>query len=126
MNRVGAAAVAHSKNLDFTFSGDLRGQAVDLTQYNSYTFIIDIDGSVYQGATASVSQASVVIIGGVDKFVYSRSQELYSNFYITEQQKIALYKIMKELSTYYDNAVITSDNDKLEQALTTLYTNYCG
>jgi hypothetical protein len=126
MNRVSPNAIANSKNLSFAFSGDLRDQPVDLTQYNSYTFIIDVDGTVYQGSIANMNQASIVIIGGVDRFFNSRSQELYSNFYITEQQKITLYKVMRELSIYYDNAVITSDNDKLEQALTTLYTNYCG
>ena len=126
MNTVSPNAVAYSKNLSFTFSGNLRNESVDLNQFSSYTFIIDIDGTVYQGANADPDNATVMIIGGTSKFLFSRSQELYSNFYVTEQQKITLYKIIRELSIYYDNAVITSDNDKLEQALITLYTNYCG
>ena len=126
MNTVSPNAVAYCKNLYFTFSGDLRNQEVDLNKYSKSTFIVDVDGTVYQGAQANPKNATVTIIGGTNKFAYSTSQELYSNFYITEQQKVTLYKILRELSIYYDNAVIQSDNDKLEQALTSLYTNYCG
>ena len=126
MNRVSPNAVAYSKNLSFSFSGNLRNENVDLNQFSSYTFILDIDGSVYQGSNANPNNASVVIIGGTEQFLFSRPLQLHSNFYITEQQKITLYKIIRELSIYYSNAVITSDNDKLEQALNSLYSNYCG
>lgn len=126
MNRVSPNAVAYSKNLSFSFSGNLRNENVDLNQFSSYTFILDIDGSVYQGSNANPNNASVVIIGGTEQFLFSRPLQLYSNFYITEQQKITLYNIIRELSIYYSNAVITSDNDKLEQALNSLYSNYCG
>jgi len=126
MNAVSFQAISYCKNLFFSFSGDLRNQQVDLSKYDSYTFIIDIDGSVYQGASSNPDNATVVIIGGIDKFLYSQSQELHTNFYITEQQKITLYKVMREHSKFYDSAQITSDNDKLEQALISLYSNYCG
>jgi len=126
MNQISPEAISFCKNLFFAFSGDLRNQSVDLNKYSSYTFIIDIDGTVYQGGSSNPDSATVVIIGGIDKFLYSTSQELHTNFYITEQQKITLYKIMREHSKFYDTAVITSDNDKLEQALISLYSNYCG
>ena len=126
MNQISAEAVAHSKNMSFSFSGTLRNQNVNLNDYSSYNFIIDVDGNVYQGASANESQASVVIIGGIDKFMYSKTASLVSNFFLTEQQKVTLYKIIRELSVYTNTASITSDNELLEQALSSLYNNYCG
>ena len=126
MQEVSPEAVAYSKNLDFSFSNTLRNENVNLNNYNSYTFIIDVDGTVYQGANASESQASIVIIGGIDKFMHSKSTSLASNFFLTEQQKVTLYKLIKELSIYTNTALISSDNDTLEQALNSLYNNYCG
>lgn len=126
MNRVAPTAVSYSTNLYFTFSGTARGEKVDLNNYSSYTFIIDVDGSVYQGAPANEKSAAVCIIGGLNKFVNSRLNTLHSNYYLTEQQKITLYKIMKDLSMFTDNATITADHNKLEHNLNTLYNNYCG
>jgi len=126
MNRVSAEAVAHSKNLTFNFSGTLRNQNVNLNDYSSYTFIIDVDGSVYQGSNASEDNANIIIIGGIDVFMFTKSSTFASNFFLTEQQKVTLYKIIKELSRYTNTADITSDNDTLQQALTSLYNNYCG
>ena len=126
MNRVAPTAVSYSKNLNFDFSNTTRGENVNLNNYNSYTFIIDVDGSVYQGATANEDNANVVIIGGLNKFVNSRLNTINSNFYLTEQQKVTLYAIMKDLSMFTDSANITASHDKLEQALCALYANYCG
>lgn len=126
MNIVAPTAVSYSKNLNFDFSNTTRGEKVNLNSYNSYTFVIDVDGSVYQGVSANETNARICIIGGLNKFVNSRLNTVYSNYYLTEQQKITLYKIMKDLAMYTDSATITSSHDKLEQALTTLYINYCA
>lgn len=126
MNRVAPEAIAYSKNLNFDFSNTLRNDNINLDNYSNYTFIIDVDGSVYQSASADENSASIVIIGGVDKFAFEKMERLQSNFFITETQKVTLYKTIKELSKFYDSAVITSNNDKLEQSLNALYSNYCG
>lgn len=126
MKRVSFEAVSYCKNLTFSFTNTLRGEKVDLSKYSSYTFILDVDGALYQGADANENQASVILVGGLDKFINSKITNLYSTFYVTEQQKVTLYKIMKKAAEYSDNANISSDNDKLEQVLTALYTNYCG
>jgi hypothetical protein len=65
-------------------------------------------------------------MGGSDKFINEKVERLESTFYITEPQKLTLYKAIKELSKRTDSAVITSDNDKLEQSITALYRNFCG
>jgi len=126
ITQVSAEAVAHCKNMVFDFSGTLRNQKVNLNDYKSYNFIIDVNGNVYQGANANENQASIVIIGGIDKFMYAKTTTLASNFFLTEQQKVTLYKIIRELSVYTNTASITSDNELLEQALSSLYNNYCG
>jgi plasmid replication initiation protein len=126
MNEVSPEAVSYSKNLSFTFSQTLRGENVNLDNYSSYTFIIDVNGIVYQGANSSEDSASIVIIGGVDQFIYSKSASLPSDFFLTEQQKITLYKIIRDLSKFTNTATITSDNQLLEQSLSSLYSNYCG
>ena len=127
MNRVGYEAPSYSKDISFNFSKTLRGEKVDLNKFSSYTYILDVDGSLYQGAQANENQASICIIGGTTQFVNTkRPNNVYSNFYVTEAQKVALYKIVKKMSEYSDSANITSDNDKLEQAINSLYSNYCG
>lgn len=127
MNKISYDAPSYSTNISFNFSNSLRGEKVDLERFSSYTYVLDIDGTLYQGAQANENQASVCIIGGVNKFVNSKKPSgVYSNFYITEAQKVALYKIVKKMSEYSDSANITSNNDKLELAINSLYSNYCG
>lgn len=126
MQELSPEAIAYSKNLTFAFSNTFKDQDINLNNYSQFTFIIDIDGKVYQGATANEDSATIVIIGGIDQFVNAKSNTVYSNFYITEQQKVTLYKVIKELARYTNTAVISSDNEKLEQSITALYNNYCG
>jgi len=126
MNKVSPTAIAYSKNLSFDFSNTVRDQNINLDDYASYTFILDIDGSIYQSAAANEDNASIVVIGGIDTFANEKMERLSSNFFITESQKIVLYKALKELSKFYDSANITSSNDKLELSLNALYSNYCG
>jgi len=126
MNIVSPEAVSYSKDLYFTFSKTLKDEKVNLNDYASSTFIIDIDGTVYQGAQANHDNASITLIGGINMFINSKAVYSASQYYITEQQKITLYKIMREQARYYDSSTITSDNDKLEQSLNALYLNYCG
>ena len=83
MQELSPEAIAFSKNLTFAFSNTFKDENVDLNQYSSYTFIIDIDGKVYQGTTANEESASIVIIGGIDKFINAKSNSVYSNYYIT-------------------------------------------
>ena len=126
MNEVSPEAIAYCKNLTFSFSNTLRDEKVNLQNYSSFTFIIDIDGTVYQGASADEQSATVCLIGGLNKFIHAKSVTAYSNFYVTEQQKVTLYKAIRELARYTDTASITSDNEKLEQSISALYNNYCG
>jgi len=126
MNIVSPEAVSHSKNLTFEFSKTLRGENVNLNQYSSSTFVIDVDGKVYQGASANEASATIIIIGGKSTFINEKIPRVAVDSYISEQQKLTIYKIIKELSNYYSDAIISSSNETLDQSITALYNNYCG
>jgi len=126
MKRVSVDAPSYSKDLTFSFTKTLRGENVDFSKYSSYTYILDVDGSLYQMGDANENSASIILVGGVDKFVNSKITNIYSNFYVTEQQKVSIYTMIKKLAEYSDMANISSDNDKLEQVITALYSNYCN
>ena len=59
MNTVSPEAISHSKNLNFDFSNTLRDEQVNLDNYSSYTYIIDIDGIIYQSAPANEDKANI-------------------------------------------------------------------
>lgn len=126
MNLVSPLSIAYHKNITFNFSNTLRNQVVNLSSYSSSGYVIDINGEVYSTGNASGDTVTVTIIGGSDRFINEKSYRLESKFYMTEPQKVTLYKIIKELSEKTDSANITSNNDKLEQALNALYRNNCG
>ena len=118
-------AISYHKNLTFNFSNTLRNEHVDLNDYSD-GYVIDINGEVYSSGSVSGDDATVTIIGGSDRFVHEKVNRLESSFYMSEPQKLTLYKAIKELSKKYDSATINSNNDKLEQSLTALYRNFCG
>ena len=126
MKNVSPEALSYCSNFYFTFSKTLRNQSVNLNTYASATFIIDVDGRVYQGASAQESSASVVIIGGTTEFINEKAPVVRVDYYITQQQKVTLYTAMKSLSTFTNSAEIDSDNEQLRKAVSALYLNFCG
>ena len=126
MNIVSPSAVSYSKNLSFEFSNTLRNDNVDMSDYAYAQYIIDVDGKIYQSAPANEQDASIVLIGGVDAFINEKAIRPQSNFYITQQQKNTLYKIMKEHATYYSDAEVTGNTDSLDQCVSALYNNLVG
>lgn len=126
MKIVSFAAISYSKNLTFNFSNTKRNENVNLSNYSSSNYVIDINGTVYLGSSPSEDSATITIIGGNDTFINEKATRLESNFYLSEPQKVVLYGIMREHCKWGDTAEITSDNDKLEQSLNALFRNYCG
>jgi len=126
MKNVSPEALSYCKNFSFSFSKTLRNQDVNLNDYASYTFIIDVDGRIYQGASANENQATVILIGGTTEFINEKAKTIHSDYYITQQQKVTLYKAIKLLSTFTHSAQIQSDNDQLQRSISALYLNFCG
>lgn len=126
MNLMSPSALSYHKNLTFNFSNTLRNEQVNLAEYASSGYVIDVNGELYSSGSVGGDSATVIIIGGSDRFINEKANRLESTFYMSEPQKLTLYKAIKELSMKIDSANITSDNDKLEQSLCALYRNYCG
>ena len=126
MQEVSPLAVSHSKNLTFDISRTLRDQYVDLNQYSSYSYIIDVDGKVYQSGSVSNDQASVILIGGVSNFVNEKVTRA-GTFYITQAQKAVIYTIIRDLAQFSNDSQISSSNcDELDICVSALYNNYIG
>ena len=126
MKRISPEALAYCKNFTFTFSKTYKSDNVYLENYSDYNFIIDVDGTVYQSKIANENSATVMVIGGINKFANGKAITIDVNYYLSEQQKITLYKIIKAISKYTDSATFDSDNEKLARNLEALYSNYCG
>jgi hypothetical protein len=126
MNLVGPSSISYHKKLTFNFSNTLRNQQVNLEQYAQQGYVIDVNGNIYSSGTASEDSATVVVIGGSDRFINEKANRIASTYFMTEPQKATLYKIIMHLSKRTDSAEITSNNGKLEQSLNALYSNNCG
>lgn len=126
MKSVSPSCISYHKNLTFNFSNTLRNQTIYLEQFSSADYVIDVNGKVYSSGKASGDSATVIVVGGSDRFINEKAKRLASTFYVSEPQKVTLYKVMLDLSKRTDSASISSNNDKLEQALTALYRNNCG
>lgn len=121
---VGPGSVAASKNLYFTVTNTLRGEKVDVGS-QSGNFVIDIDGTIYKISEPQPNSGAVTVIGGKDTFVHEKAERPYS-FYITQRQKVSIYKIMFELAKVTRNAELHSDSEVLDHLITNTYSNYRG
>ena len=126
MKKISPEALAYCNSFTFTFSKTYKDENVYLENYSDYNFIIDVDGTVYQSKIANEKLATVVIIGGINKYANGKAITIDLNYYISEPQKITLYKIVRAISKYTDSASFDSDNEKLARNLQALYSNYCG
>jgi hypothetical protein len=124
VDSVGPGQVASSKNLYFTLSKTPRDQPVDITQFPG-NYVIELDGEIYKLSDPPPNTAAITIVGGIDTFANEKEYRPYM-FYLTQRQKVTLYKIMKELSKTTDRAQVHSDDSLLDHLLTNTYTNYCG
>jgi hypothetical protein len=126
MNLMSPSSLSYYKNLSFDFSNTMRNEKVNIEEYASSGYVIDVNGEIYSSGSIGGDSATIVIIGGSDRFINEKTSRLESTFYMSEPQKLTLYKIIKEISMKLDSVNITSNNnDKLEQSLCALYKNYC-
>ena len=126
MNVVSPSAISYSKNLTFEFSNTLRNENVNMSDYSYAQYVIDVDGKIYQFAPANEQDATIVLIGGIDAFINEKAIRPQAPFYITQQQKNTIYKIMKEHANYYSDAEVIGTSDGLDQCVSALYNNLVG
>lgn len=121
---VGSSAVARATSLHFSTTKTLRNQFVNPKTVKA-DYVIDLNGAIYSNRTPPPGQAHVVLIGGLDTFIHAKKKNT-PVFYMTEQQKVTLYGILRELAKKTNTATISSDNNTLETIAKAIYTNYCG
>jgi VCBS repeat-containing protein len=95
------------------------------TKFNQSTSIsgtfIDFAGNIH----GSKSQ-TILIMGGDDKGAYSINDHEAGSFFMTQNQRKTLMRILKGLSSFTDNATISSDNGTLQEMCVSIYNNYIG
>jgi len=121
---VGPGTVAKGKNLYFTLSGNLRGEGVDVTTLPG-NYAIDIEGTIYKNSEPPEGSAAITVVGGQDTFINEKQPRPYC-FYLSQRQKVTIYKILKELAKNTNTAQIHSDDILLDHLITNTYANYCG
>lgn len=124
MRRVDPSAIISGLKYTFEFTFTLRNETVDINSYEC-NYIIDIDGSIYEKNPTS-SDIKIKIVGGIDTFINEKETRATLNFFLTDGQKIVLYRIIREISKKTDSAIIEANQEKLMTFLQSLYTNYCG
>ena len=121
---VGSALVAKSKNLYFKLSENPRDENVNITTLGG-NYVIDRDGAIYQLSQAPQDTAAITIVGGADTFAMEKENRPHL-VYLTPKQKISIYNILKDAASLSSTSQIYSDNDVLNDLVTSVYYNYCG
>lgn len=121
---VGSATVARATSIHFSTTKTMRNQSVNPKSVKA-DYVIDLNGTIYSNRTPPPGQAHVVLIGGLDTFIHAK-QKRPSSFYMTEQQKVTMYAILRELSKKTNTASISSDVETLQTIAQAIYFNYCG
>ena len=124
MKTVSAKDISKAGTYNFEFTYTFRDEAVNMSGVNA-DIILDISGKYYQ-LREQRNEYKISIIGGIDKYIYARSQSVDYPFYLTSPQKIALYTLMRHVSSQVEDIEITSSNETLEIMLNNLYNNYVG
>ena len=121
---VGPGAVGSCKNLYFKLTDTYRDEDIDPASQGG-NFVIDKDGTIYKIGDPQPNSAAITVIGGKDTFSHEK-QKRPDTFYITQRQKVTLYKILSELASKTNKAELHSDNTTLEHLVCSVYANYCG
>jgi hypothetical protein len=119
---VGPEVVAQSDTIVFTTTGTLRNQIVNFDTTNG--FFISKIGRIY-GSSSAPTTATVTLEGGLDTFVNAKKVQ-EPIFYMTTNQKLAIYNILRALAKRTPMADVSSDNDSLDLIVKSTYFNYCG
>lgn len=116
--------IAAFSNLNFLFSFTLKGETIDFNSFDC-NYILDINGAYYKKALPN-QECNILVVGGIDRFIHDRTTAPLVPFYITESQKIALYRLLRELAQRTDTAILRANQERLETIVTSTYNNYIG
>ncbi|PCJ96709.1 MAG: hypothetical protein COA52_00445 [Hyphomicrobiales bacterium] len=104
------------ETMNISFSNTKPNEKVSL----SGTYI-DFIGDIY-----GPKSSSIIIQGGDDKGQYAVNQYEAGGFYMTQNQRRTLTKILQGMASYSDRGFVTSSNGQLQEMCNTIYRNYIG
>lgn len=116
--------VAKADNISFKTTKTLRNATLNISSYAGSGYFISVKGRIYGDGPAGTS-ATVTLEGGLDTFVNAKKVQ-DPMFYITINQKLALYNILKVLAGRNPNAQVSGDSESLDLLVNAIYANYCG
>lgn len=117
--------IANYDQYQLVFTYSYRGETVDLETLQG-NVVLDTNGVFYSLRNASQKQIRIVIIGGLNKHIYAKNTRPAIPFFITRLQKVALYKLVKAVSQYTEEAEFDCENTDLQILIDSLYTNFTG
>jgi hypothetical protein len=123
MKVVFADEISKADNFVFEFSYSFKGESINLSNISGV--ILDVNGAFYTNSDVSET-VNVTVIGGIDKFINTKGSSTTYPFFISEQQKIALYNLFRLVARRTDFAQIECENQNLQIMLDSLYQNYIG
>lgn len=125
LNVVSSSFMGGFNDYTFNFSFTLRNQQVNLESYDC-NYILDIDGVLYEKNSNVTQSCVVIIVGGIDTFMFEKETRPPVNFFITDAQRVVIYRVIKELSRKTDTAKIEANQETLKTFIQSLYSNLCG
>ena len=122
-----SSIVYGTDSLSFSFSNTDRGEDIDASSFSTH-FIIDSNGLIFKTDGSIPRAKTVTIIGGKDQHAHRKDESTGSSYYMSEQQKLVLNKIVyKYGSAYpYTAELVDGNNTQLNETITTILRNALG
>lgn len=117
--------ISNYTNYTLYFTYSYRNERIPLQSLNG-NVVLDTNGTFYSLRNAGKDNITIAVVGGIDKFVHQKSNTPVIPFFITRFQKIALYKLIKAISTNTEDATFDCENQDLQIMIDSLYQNYTG
>lgn len=121
MNSYSASQIGTKSDYFFTFSYTLKNESVEIGGDGVYLFP---NGFFYSNQSIdSQDQITIIVVGGIDKFLFAKNSIPAVPFYMTELQKRSIYTVVKKAARERVVANFRSDNEELQTFITALARN---
>jgi hypothetical protein len=123
MVQISASEAAKNDQFNFILTYTLRNENVKISTLGT-NYVVDTDGAIHEISKGSGRSVTISVVGGLSTFVNAKIPSS-PVFYLTTNQKRTLQNIMRFVASN-SNAVITSNDETLEDMLNGQYYNFRG
>lgn len=121
MNTYSASQIGTKSDYFFTFSYTLKNESVEVEGDGVYLFP---NGFFYSNQSIeNQDQITIIVVGGIDRFLHTKNSIPAVPFYITELQKRSIYTVVTKAAKERVVANFRSDNEGLQSLITALERN---